>query len=188
MNINKVGSPSFIDPYKKVDEKPKETKPAPIVSTKPSADTFIKEGEISSAGIYNKSGKVDAQQMMKLEQQRTESFTRMLQSMVVKQGQKSNLTLFGMDLFVTPEDSAKAAASIADGGEYSVDAVATRIMDMAKALSGGDSANIEKLRKAVQKGFEAAGVEFGGELPEISNNTYDEVMKRFDDWANESKE
>ena len=61
------------------------------------------------------------------------------------------------------------------------------IMDMAKALSGGDASKIEELRKAVEKGFKAAGVELGGKLPSISQNTYTEVMKRFDDWANESK-
>ena len=60
-------------------------------------------------------------------------------------------------------------------------------MDMAKALSGGDASKIEELRKAVEKGFKAAGVELGGKLPSISQNTYTEVMKRFDDWANESK-
>ena len=59
-------------------------------------------------------------------------------------------------------------------------------MDMAKALSGGDPSKIETLRKAVEKGFKAAGVELGGKLPSISQQTYTEVMKRFDDWANES--
>ena len=105
----------------------------------------------------------DAQvQQLKDEQaQRMERFIQMLQSMVVKQGQRSNLTLFGMDLYVTPEKSRQAAESIAEDGEYSVDAVAGRIMDMAKALSGGDPSKIDTLRTAVQKGFQAAGVGTG---------------------------
>ena len=94
---------------------------------------------------------------------------------------------FGMDLYVTPEQSRQAAESIAEGGEYSVDAVAGRIMDMAKALSGGDPSKIDTLRTAVQKGFQAAGVELGGELPSICGQTYDEVMKRFDEWEQEAQ-
>ena len=64
--------------------------------------------------------------------------------------------------------------------------MATRLMDMAKALSGGDPSKIEELRTAVQKGFKAAGVDLGGKLPGICNDTYDEVMRRFDEWAKES--
>ena len=118
---------------------------------------------------------------------RMESFQQMLKSMIVKQGEKSNLTLFGMDLNVTPADSQRAAAAIAEGGEYSVDAVATRILDMAKALSGGDMSKLSELRSAVEKGFKAAGMEMGGKLPSICNDTYNEVMKRFDEWEKEGK-
>ena len=107
--------------------------------------------------------------------------------MIAKQGEESNLTLFGQKLNVSVEDSQKAAEQIEEGGEYSVDAVATRIMDMAKALSGGDKSKISLLKDAVKKGFEAAGLEFndGAGLPEICNKTYDEIMKRFDEWEKE---
>ena len=81
-----------------------------------------------------------------------------------------------------PEVREKAAAAIAPGGEYSVDAVAGRILDMAKALAGGDESKIAELRQAVEKGFEAAGVELGGELPGICQDTYNQVMKGFDEW------
>lgn len=138
---------------------------------------------------YSKSQLTDAQvqQLKDAQTQRMESFQRMLESMLVKQGEKSNMTLFGMKLNVTPADSMNAAASIAEGGEYSVDTVATRILNMAKALSGGDASKIAELRSAVQKGFGAAGTKLGGKLPGICQDTYGEVMKRFDDWENESK-
>lgn len=131
--------------------------------------------------------KLSAAQLQSAETQRMESFQQMLKSMIVKQGEKSNLTLFGMDLNVTPADSQRAAAAIAEGGEYSVDAVATRILDMAKALSGGDMSKLSELRSAVEKGFKAAGMEMGGKLPSICNDTYNEVMKRFDEWEKEGK-
>ena len=110
-----------------------------------------------------------------------------VQQLKDEQAQRSNLTLFGMDLYVTPEQSRQAAESIAEGGEYSVDAVAGRIMDIAKVLSGGNPSKIDTLRTAVQKGFQAAGVELGGELPSICGQTYDEVMKRFDEWEQEAQ-
>lgn len=151
-------------------------------------DTFTKTGNDKPV-TYSKNqlNSAQVQSLQQAEQARQESFSKMIQSMIVKQGQQSNLTLFGMKLYVSPEQSAAAAKTLEPGGEYSVDAVAGRIMDMAKALSGGDASKIEELRKAVQKGFKAAGVEMGGKLPSISQNTYTEVMKRFDDWANESK-
>lgn len=149
-------------------------------------DTFEKVGNTNVT--YTKPKAASAQQLMQMEQQRMNSFSEMLRGMIVKQGQKGNLQMMGMNFNVTPADSAKAAASIADGGEYSVDAVAGRIMDMAKALSGGDAGKLEELRTAVQKGFKAAGKELGvSKQPSITNDTYNEVMKRFDAWKNEGK-
>lgn len=84
----------------------------------------------------------------------------------------------------TPEEIAAAQEQIADGGYYSVDAVAGRIMDMAKALSGGDTSKSELLRNAVIKGFSEAEKAWGGKLPEICQKTYDAVMKAFDEWDN----
>lgn len=100
-------------------------------------DTFVQTGAEKPVTYSRKLTDAQVQQLKDEQAQRMESFIQMLQSMVVKQGQRSNLTLFGMDLYVTPEQSRQAAESIAEGGEYSVDAVAGRIMDMAKALSGG---------------------------------------------------
>ncbi len=120
-------------------------------------------------------------------EKRINEFKEQIRKMIAKQGEESNLTLFGQKLNVSVEDSQRAAEQIEEGGDYSVDAVAIRIMDMAKALSGGDKSKIPLLKDAVKKGFEAAGLEFndGEGLPEICNKTYDEVMKRFDEWEKE---
>ncbi|MCI8649700.1 MAG: hypothetical protein HFG20_06255 [Anaerotruncus sp.] len=196
MSINSIGAYSAglkgtaaVRTAQKTEQTAQDT--AAASTEKVNQDTFEKTGSSTQVTYNRNTGKnqLNSEQVQALqnaETKRQESFVQMLKSMVVKQGQKSNLTLFGMDLFVTPEQSAKAAAAIGEGGEYSVDAVAGRIMDMAKALSGGDPSKIETLRKAVEKGFKAAGVELGGKLPSISQQTYTEVMKRFDDWANES--
>ena len=149
-----------------------------------------KQKEVDNSDSVKGKKKYDSIEINKLiseNEKRINDFKETIKKMVAKQGKLSNLTLFGEKLHVTVEDSQKAAESIAEGGEYSVDAVATRIMDMAKALAGGDKSKIGLLKDAVKKGFEAAGLEFndGAGLPDISNKTYDEVMRRFDEWEKE---
>ena len=86
------------------------------------------------------------------------------------------------DVATTPEEAAKA---IADGGDWSVNAVADRIMSMATSIAGDDPKKLEALRSAVQEGFKQAGIDFKQmtgkkEMPEITGKTYDEIMGRFD--------
>ena len=98
--------------------------------------------------------------------------------------------LFGTDKFAlpavatTPEEAEKA---VADGGDYSIDAVAGRILDMASTIANGDPEKLKAMQEAVEKGFEAAGISwkdtFGEDedMPEITTKTHDEVTKRFAD-------
>ena len=95
---------------------------------------------------------------------------------------------FGMpEVATNPEDAAKA---VADGGDWSVDAVATRIFDMASAIAGNDSEKLSALRAAVEEGFSQAGLTWNqytglDEMPEITEKTYNEIMSRFDKRAEE---
>lgn len=78
-----------------------------------------------------------------------------------------------------------AKASLKGEGYWSQESVSTRILDMAKSLSGGDAENFEILKEAVIKGFESAENSWGSKLPDITNSTYDLVMKGFDSWHSE---
>ena len=82
----------------------------------------------------------------------------------------------------TPEGAKKA---IGEGGVYSVNAVADRIITMAKAIAGDDPIKLQQMREAVEKGFSQAGLDFSkatnSDLPQICKDTYTEVMKRFDE-------
>jgi len=84
-------------------------------------------------------------------------------------------------LATTPEG---AQAAISEGGEYSVSKVADRIMTMATAIAGDDPNKLQQMRDAVENGFSQAGLEFKdatkSDLPQISKDTYTEVMSRFD--------
>ncbi len=82
----------------------------------------------------------------------------------------------------TPEEAQQA---LSEGGDWSVDAVAGRIMDMATSIAGGDETKLEQMRSAVQKGFEQAGAAFNKvygttDMPQITQDTQAEIMKRFD--------
>ena len=88
------------------------------------------------------------------------------------------------EVATTPDDAEKA---VSDGGDYSVDAVASRILDMASSIANGDPEKLKAMQSAVEKGFEAAGISwkdtFGddSDMPEITTKTHDEVTKRFAD-------
>lgn len=82
---------------------------------------------------------------------------------------------------VDPETRAQAQADIAEDGYWGVNQTSDRILDFAKALAGDDPKKLEEMREAFKKGYDQAEKTWGGKLPEISQNTYDAVMQKFDD-------
>lgn len=149
--------------------------------------------EISEEGRKqaSKNKGLSADELRAIHDQQMASFNNMLSSMLNSQAgfnniAKGNNLQITKDLFsklnITPADSAKAAQAISEDGEWGVNAVATRIMDMAVALSGGDTEKLSVLRDAVEKGFAAAEKQWGGKLPSISQDTHKEIGNRFDYW------
>lgn len=90
------------------------------------------------------------------------------------------------DFTVDPATKAQAQADIAEDGYWGVEATSDRILDFAQALTGGDPDKIEEMREAFIKGYEQATETWGGELPEISQKTYEAVLAKFDAWAEEA--
>ena len=103
-------------------------------------------------------------------------------------GTQIDASMFGLpEVATNPEDAAKA---IAPGGAWSVDAVSTRIFDLATAIAGNDPEKLSQMRAAVEEGFRQAGMTWNkitgqDNMPEISKQTYNEIMSRFDTRANE---
>jgi len=81
---------------------------------------------------------------------------------------------------LTQED---AQALVADDGYFGVDKTSDRIVNFAIGLAGGDPSRLAAIKEGVDKGFNEALEAFGGQLPEISYQTYDAVMQKLDDWA-----
>lgn len=94
--------------------------------------------------------------------------------------------LAGGNYTVDAATQSQAQADIADDGYWGVNQTSDRILDFAKALSGGDSSKAEELLSAFKKGFEQATKSWGGSLPSISQKTYDAVVEKFDKWVNDN--
>lgn len=143
-----------------------------------------------------KSYKPDAAMIQKLKAD-AEARTQQLQSLVEKMmsgqatayGKANDIWTFLREgnFTVDPATKAQAQADIAEDGYWGVKQTSSRILDFATALTGGDPDKIEEMRAAFKKGYEKAEKIWGGKLPDISQKTYDAVMKGFDDMAEASK-
>ncbi|MEG2769790.1 MAG: hypothetical protein RR902_03145 [Oscillospiraceae bacterium] len=177
----------------KISEKPQTTTKTNTEAEKTvngDRDKFVHSIDEKPVTYSNtKTGALEADTVRSLNEARMASYSNMLTQMITKQADqvKNNFFVPNPSLgSLLGNSESEEIDSFDNDPTYGVDATATRIMDMAKALSGGDASKLEELRKAVQKGFGGAQKSWHGEMPSITGKTYTEVMKRFDDWAKES--
>lgn len=110
----------------------------------------------------------------------------LVEKMLTKQGQTYNKAndiwsiLSSGNFTVDPATKAQAQADIAEDGYWGVNQTSQRILDFATALTGGDPDKIEEMRAAFEKGYAQAKKTWGGDLPEISQKTYEAVLEGFD--------
>ena len=170
-----------VKPEKGIAEK-KEVEYVPS-SQEPQAVTYKKP----KAGIEG-TVKPDADVVASLKEaseQRFASLRRMVEDLLRRQGMTFLDIADGKTVEVDETARAEAQAAIADGGEFSAEAVSDRIVEFAKAISGGDKSKLQMLIGAIDEGFSQARKALGGELPEISQKTYDLIMQKLDAWQNE---
>lgn len=91
------------------------------------------------------------------------------------------------NLTVDANTIAQAKKDIAEDGYWGVEQTSDRILDFAKALSGGDSDKADELLAAFKKGFKQATAAWGDKLPSLCQDTYDAVCKKFDNWKNNTE-
>lgn len=82
---------------------------------------------------------------------------------------------------------AQAKEDISEDGYWGVNQTSDRIFSFALALSNGDEKQMEKMVKAVEKGFSLATKSWGQELPSISSDTHSAIMDKFDNWFKENR-
>ena len=152
----------------------------------------VYEPSNETAKASTKTYKTDANLVAKMKadaESRTAQLQSIVQKMLTKQGQTYGTAndmwsiLASGKFSVDPATKAQAQADIAEDGYWGVSQTSQRILDFATALTGGDPDKIEEMRSAFKKGFAQAEKQWGGSLPDISQKTYDAVMKGFDDMA-----
>lgn len=92
--------------------------------------------------------------------------------------------LAGGNFTVDAATKAQAQADIAEDGYWGVEQTSDRILDFAKALSGGSKEKMNQMLEAFKKGYDQATKTWGDKLPDISQRTYDAVIKKFEDYQN----
>ncbi|MBQ9983898.1 MAG: hypothetical protein IJP29_04845 [Lachnospiraceae bacterium] len=155
--------------------------------------------EAKSTTSTTKNNKVDADTIAKLKADadaRLSQLKGIVEQLISKQSKAAN-TVSMWDQFrqgildgsieVDEATVKQAQEDISEDGYWGVKETSTRILDFAKALAGNDPEKAEQMREAITKGFESAAKVWGDELPEISQKTYDAVMKGIDDWKAESE-
>jgi len=125
------------------------------------------------------------QQMWNHHQQQVDSFRRMIETLINQQAERQGLAFGNFmpnEIEVTPEMRAEAAEMVEEGGYFSVEETAARIIGFAVALSGGDERHIATLERGMERGFAMAERMWGDQLPEISQQTHEAVREAFEQW------
>jgi hypothetical protein len=94
----------------------------------------------------------------------------------------------GVDTQALAGTQGEAAAAIADDGYWGIEQTAGRIVEFALAQAHGDPGRMQKIRAAIDKGYEQVREAFGGWLPEISMRTIERVHERLDAWERDGAE
>ncbi len=204
--ISKIGSPvDAAATYAAATVQPPVTQPADTQDTD-KKDTATDKTE-SSGVVYEPAKKEDAavttkktytpntDLIAKLKADadaRTEQLRSIVQKLMTGQGDaygKANdmwQFLSSGKFTVDAATKSQAQKDIAEDGYWGVKQTSDRIVDFAKALTGGDPSKIDEMRSAFEKGFKSATKTWGKDLPDISSQTYDAVMSKFDDWKKEA--
>mgnify|MGYP000971973000 CR=1 FL=1 len=136
---------------------------------------------------YDKSHEIDRETINRLIADSNKAYSYLkdlVEALLKRQGKTFNDIKIGDAVEIDEEAKLEATKLIDENGPLSPEAVSNRIVDFAKAISGGDIEKLDELKKAIDKGFKEAE-KILGELPSISNETYKLIMEKLDNWAEE---
>ena len=153
----------------------------------------------SAAAAYEKSDAAEKKQVAKYDaatiekmkaeaELKTAQLRSLVEKMLLKQGQKFTTLADAFDMIkdgtieVDDETAAEAAKEVADDGYWGVEQTSERMFSFAKALAGNDPTKADSMLDALQKGYDEAAKQWGGELPEICQKTLEVTKKKLTDW------
>lgn len=191
MDISKIGSNvAKTTDYSSSQKKAQEEKPQADTAT----DTYSSKSEKSEKVFTysNTKNMTNAQLWEKFSQFTDKQVGKQIGSMKVYiqgfiDGSKGQIDVRELENKLFEEyglDAQLDPANVEEGGMYSAENLSDTLLQFAKAISGNDSSKADMLLDAVKKGFEIAQRMWGGELPEISQRTYDLTIEKFEAWKN----
>ena len=186
MSVNGITTSSQVSGTRsyKASEKPVKTTEAATAGKDDVAAVYEPSQAVTKSATYTPNTALVSQLKSDAEQRAAN-----LQSLVEKV-MKQQATTYGnaTDIWsflregnftVDPQTKAEAQAAIAEDGYWGVNQTSDRIVQFATALTGGDPDKIDEMMNAFKKGFRMATKTWGGELPDISQKTYDAVIEKF---------
>nr|MBQ8252377.1 hypothetical protein [Lachnospiraceae bacterium] len=193
MNVNGVSSSA--NAYKAYSATAAKTaQTAENTSAAKTADTGVVYEPSSVSKMSDSERAALVKQLNADTEARTNQLTQLVHDMISKQGnaygQANDIWKFlaSGDFTVDAQTKAQAQADIAEDGYWGVNQTSSRIFDFAMALAGDDEEKMQEMKDAFEKGFKLAEKKWGGELPEISQKTYDAVHQKFDDYFASKKQ
>jgi hypothetical protein len=129
------------------------------------------------------SQKPDLAALLEESDRKAQEIINLIRPLIEQQGLNLAKVVSGeQKLSVDPKTIEAAKAAIGPDGEFGVQKTAERILSFAKAAMGGDPAKLDKIRAAVEQGFQQAAEMLGGSLPEISQQTLTAIQTEFERW------
>ena len=195
---NNVATANVNTTSKATENKKEEAKTTPVENKTGFDETAVvyEKSKETESVKPNKNNKVDRDAIIAQMKADTEARMAQMQDLVRKmmQGQGNALAqtddvwkfLASGDYTVSEAAKLQAQEDISENGYWGVEQTSQRILDFAKALSGGDVSKADLLLDAFKKGYEEATGAWGKELPSISKDTYKAVEEKFAAWKEES--
>lgn len=196
-SINNRYSNTTVKPSSKVHQDIKVSETETPIS---SEDKFVKS-EPNISVTYNKNmfkGNVgekasentdvtSVDSLLQQQEDRKLKLLEMIRDTITKQAGKFNgLGNLNININISIEISpVEGTTGLENDDEWGIDAVADRIMSMAESFVGEDSSMFATIKQAVLDGFADAEKKWGGELPQICQDTMKEIENRFDKWEKE---
>ncbi len=157
------------------------------VAASTDAAVYEKSDEDKTSALANH--KIDYETIDKLKadaEARTAQLRSLVEKLLLKQGgtfeNSEGLASVFRKLEVDEETRAQAQEDISEDGYWGVEQTSDRIVSFAKALAGDNLELAQQMYEAVKEGFKQAGIEWGEDLPEISNQTMEATYKKLDEW------
>ena len=206
MNVNGVSTYAG-NVANAVSDATKKTADPKTTDTKTTQESNISK---DTAVVYESSAKETESKSTKKYTQNTELVNRLkadqearanqLKSLVASIIGKQGLTFANADVFtsdfwkkfnesggtVDAATKKQAQEDISEDGYWGVKQTSQRILDFAKALSGGDPDKISEMEAAFEKGYKEATKSWGDELPSLCADTYKAVKEGFEQWRKEA--